>query len=146
MSFRRHWVLFDVVFGFAGAKQPPGDSHFGVIQRELMRRVIKGERDFAETLLGAIGRAVEHHVQHLLAAQAFGGHLAQAPTDGIRNIGFSAAVRSHDRSNPGLKFNPGSFRKRLKTDHLEMLQSHEIKSINSPRGLQEVHYGWGFRG
>ena len=84
-----------------------------------MRGVIKGECDFGKTLGGTVGGAVKNDVHHLLAAQTAGGHLTQPPADRIGDIGFAAAIGSHDGGNPRLQLHPGFIGKRLEANHFQ---------------------------
>ena len=59
-------------------------------------RVDEGKRDLSHTRGLAVAGARKDNVFHLDAAQGFGRLLAEHPGDGIRYVGFAAAVRSDD--------------------------------------------------
>ena len=64
----------------------------------------------------AVARAGEDHVFHAGAAQALGGLFAQHPTDGVAQVGFSAAVRPDDGRDAGaVEPHFGAIAKRLET-------------------------------
>ena len=67
-----------------------------------MRRGIRHrQRDLRHAERLALARAGEDHVFHARAAQALGALLAQHPTDGVAQVGFSTAVRAHDGGDAG---------------------------------------------
>ena len=77
-------------FGFLGLR--PGNFGGGVDHRQ-------GDLRHPQRL--TLARAGEDHVFHAGAAQALGALLAQDPTDGVAEVGFSAAVGTHDGRDAG---------------------------------------------
>ena len=82
-------------------------------------RSLRDERDADKRLQAesfAIARAGKNHVFHARAAQALGRLFAKHPTNGVAQIGFPAAVRTHNRGNSAaIEFEFRTLAKRFKT-------------------------------
>ena len=81
--WRTHALLVDVVFALAGAVIPARDHQLvGVIMQGAVA-VVQHERRLGKADGGALLRAAENDILHLLAAQRAGILLAHDPADGI---------------------------------------------------------------
>jgi hypothetical protein len=91
------------------------------INTELLGTICESQRDLGESHGLAHLAAVEDHVSHLIAAQRFRGLLAEYPTDRIKHIGFSAAVRPNNSGRAFVKIKNRFVGKRLEAEQLERL-------------------------
>jgi hypothetical protein len=105
-------VAVDQVFAFAGTEQPAGNGDVAVFDlrtvdgycARVTLRIDQRHGDSRQPHRFAIAGAAEDNIFHARAAQGFGGLLAQHPTDGIAQIGFTAAVRPNDgRNSPAIE-------------------------------------------
>ena len=96
------------------------DLRFGeVCASRVDIRVNQSKRHLGHARRLAIAGADENHIFHARAAQAFGRLLAQYPGDGVRDIRFAAAIRSHDGSDAvTLKLQFGAVTKRFEPEDL----------------------------
>ena len=92
------------------------------IDPELFSAISEGERDFTKSpdRLACIG-AVEDHVSHFIAAERFGGLLAERPLYGVEHIGFSATVGADYRGDALMKIEDSFIGKRFEAEQLERL-------------------------
>ena len=116
MSRRRAVLAVNQIFTFTGSIQAARDGDvfsLGVVRwppRCSMRHSAAGmcgrgidhrQRDLRHPERLPFARAGEDHVFHPRAAEALGALLAQNPTDRITEVGFAAAVRSHNGGDAG---------------------------------------------
>ena len=62
-----------------------------------------GERHFSHAHRFATIGAVENDVGHFSAAEGLSRLLTEHPSDGVRNVGFAAPVRTDNGGHPGLE-------------------------------------------
>ena len=84
------------VVALARAREPPGDDHLAVRDREVAVAVVEEEGDLGDVDRPAGRRALEDHVLHLPAAEQPGRLLAQHPAHRVGDVGLAAAVGAHD--------------------------------------------------
>ena len=131
-------VAVDQVFALAGSIQAARDGHFaglvgdrggavavGGMRRGFARgRIHQRHRDRSHAERLAIPRARKNHIFHASAAQTFGGLFAEHPTNGVAQIGFSTAVRTHNRGDAAaIEFEFRTLAKRFKTLEFDAFQS-----------------------
>src|SRR5256885_10640812 len=68
----------------------------GVGAADLAVRVVEQQFHGSRADRLARGRAVEHHVRHVVAAQMLGGQFAHHPAYGVDDVRLAAAVRADD--------------------------------------------------
>ena len=85
------------ILAFARAVISPRDHDLCIIRAEYVVRVIQNQGDLGKSNRAALLGAAEDDVLHLGAAQTARGLFAQHPADGVRDVGFAAAVGSDDR-------------------------------------------------
>ena len=86
----------------------------------------------------AVARAGEDDVFHPRAAQALGGLLAEHPTDGVAQVGFSTTVRSDNGGDAGAgKLHLGPVKEGLKALNFNPLelQQNTVPFLLSSRGV-----------
>src|SRR5581483_1716169 len=96
----------------------------GVDAPDLAVRVVEHQLDGGAAYGLARGRAVEHDVRHVLAAQMLGRKLAHHPAHSIDDIGLTAAVRADDASEIAGKTDLGGIDEGLETGELDLGQPH----------------------
>src|SRR5262249_6270541 len=120
--------LVDQVLTVAAAMEAACDRNLCVVlvfERDVDGVVVrKGERHF-----GIVGRwprigAVEDHVLHAAAAEMLGALLAHAPSDGIDDVRFTAAVRPDDAHDFVIEVDDRPVDERLEPAELEALDLH----------------------
>src|SRR5262249_14715395 len=89
-------------------------------------------------------RTIEDHVEHLLAAQALGGLLAQHPADRIDDVALAAAVRPDDGGDPAVEVELGLVGEAFETVCDEAFKDHWGLLASRPRkraatGLRPAH-------
>ena len=90
-------LAVDIVFALAAAVVPAGNSNLALLHGgENMLRVVDHQRHLGKAHLGPLRRTAENNILHLGAAKALGALLAHDPADGVRNVGLTGAVGSHD--------------------------------------------------
>ncbi len=117
-------LLVQEVLAIAGAIEPPGNDDLGLVRREQVVRIVEGQVDLGEPQTFAGAGTVEDHVEHLLAAEALGGLLAEDPLDGIDDVGLAAAVGADDGRNPRAEVQLGLIGEALETSGGETLEDH----------------------
>ena len=91
------------------------------VDAKLFGAIGESQRDLGEANGLARLAAVENHIRHLIAAQRFGGLLAEYPAYGIEHIGFSATVRPDDCRDAFVEIKKGFVGERFKAEQLERL-------------------------
>ena len=76
----------DQILRLSGTVQPPCDSHFFVIDRKRMIRIIQSDRDIGIAKRPAHSGAGKNDILHGPAAQLPGGLFSQNPADRVRDI------------------------------------------------------------
>ena len=107
-------ALIQIILALARTIVAARDHQLGKIRAEQPRTVIQNQGYLGKTDRSALGRAAEDDILHLRPAQRARGLLAQYPADGIRNIGFTRAVRPDDGSQTAEKTDLSLIRKGLK--------------------------------
>ena len=82
------------------------------------------DRDFGKIACRARCCASEDYVFHASTAHRLGAALAHYPADRLQQVGFAAAIRADDTSQPGLDSQFGGLYKAFKTSKLQLLYSH----------------------
>ena len=88
-------LVIDEVTRLPVAGQHALDRHFGIDGPGAAKsghRIVENQLDTGPPRLLALGRAIEDHVLHRLAAQLGRPRLAEHPPDGVHDVGFAAAV------------------------------------------------------
>ena len=116
-------IAVDHVFAVAVAVYAPHDGHLGKVDGQGAVLIVDGEHDLAPGQLLALFGAAENNVLHLAAAQGFGALLAQYPANGVRYIGFAAAVRADDAGDALIKGHLHAVREGLEAVDFEFFQS-----------------------
>ena len=111
-------LLVDEIFARTVAINAARDRNFVVIGAELLLAVGEGDRNFSETEgLTRIG-TVKNDIDELRAAQRGRALFAEHPTDGVGNVGLTAAVRPDDGDKPRLERQPRLVGEALEADHI----------------------------
>jgi hypothetical protein len=71
-----------------------------------------------------MGRSVENNVRHGLAAEVFRRALPQYPSHCVDNIGFAAAVGSHDRAHVTGKIDRSGINEGFEASQLYGFETH----------------------
>ena len=101
------------------------------IRSSMGRRVRHGQGDLRHAQRLALAGAGEDDVFHAGAAQALGALFAQDPTDGIAQVGFSAAVRTHYGRNAGtVEAHLGAIVKRLEALDIDALKLEQNLALH----------------
>ena len=91
-----HGVAVDEVLALSRTVVPPGDHDLALLPVKEVTGVVQHQGDFGKPQLLALGGAAEDDVLHLAAPEGTGGLLPHDPADGVGDIGFAAAVGTHD--------------------------------------------------
>ena len=142
----------DQVFAFARAVEAAGDGDLGGLVRMAVSVGVgfrgamrsasgsamrQGDLGHAERL--AVAGAGEDDVFHAGAAQALGALLAEDPTDGVAEVGFSAAVRAHDGGDAGaVEAHFGAIVERLEALDIDALELEQNLALHT---IIETHLG-----
>ena len=90
-----------------------------------------GQGDLGEAQRLALAGAGEDDVFHAGAAQAFGALLAEDPTDGVAEVGFSAAVGAHDGGDAGaVEAHFGAIVERLEALDIDALELEQNLALH----------------
>ena len=106
----------------AGAVAAAGHLHLVCVTFQQPGGIINGQRHLSIPHRAALLGAVEDHILHLGAAQALAGLLTQHPADGVTDIGFTAAIGSHNGRNAVAEPQHGLIGKRLEAMQLQGLK------------------------
>ena len=166
---RDHALLDDGVAARAepGAQEQVGDvlapaAHaIDEVRRGVITRHLALERDLAVVGVGAAdlavrvveqqfhgsradrlarGRAVEHHVRHVVAAQMLGGQFAHHPAYGVDDVRLAAAVRADDTGEITREADLCWIDEGLEAGKLDLGQPHRrfVRPLKRPRGWCSV--------
>jgi len=117
---------FAVEFVFAGAvaEDAAPDGDFGVVDAKLALAVGEGEEDFGHAQGFAGVGAVEDEVGHFASAQGAGGLFAKHPADGVKDVGFAAAIGADNGGDAGVEFQLDAVGKGFESCQLDVFQKH----------------------
>ena len=93
--------------------------------------IVKNKRHFAESLLATLFGAIEYNILHLGSAQRLRALFAKDPADSIRNIRFSASVRTYDAGYAVVECELDLIGKRLEAMDDEFLKYQVSSSLRS---------------
>ena len=101
--------LVEEIFAPTIAKHPPGNRHFAIFDfhprgdQMLFVHPANRQRHLSHAERPAAIGAVEDDIGHFATAQSFGRLFAQYPSNRVRNVGFTAAIGTHNRGDARLE-------------------------------------------
>ena len=107
----------DQIFRFSAAVQFPGYHDFGKFQRDPLIGVVEMKCHLGAREPGFSAAAGKNNVFGFFTAERLHGLLPDRPLYRVGNIGFAAAVRTHDRSYAGITFGSGEIPRRIEFQH-----------------------------
>ena len=126
-----HGVAVDEVLALPRAVVPPGDHDLALLPVEEVTGVVQHQGDLGKPQLLALGGAAEDDVLHLAAPESTGGLFPHDPADGVGDIGFAAAVGSHDGGDVVVEGQDRLVRKGFEALDLQFFKIHKYPSFFS---------------
>ena len=117
-------LLIQIEFVLPGAVVAPGDHHLVGINGEITVGVVEDQAGLGKAELGALLRAAEDHVLHLVPAQGAGALLAHDPADRVRDVGLARPVRADDGRDVVAEAERDFIRKGLEALYVQRFQIH----------------------
>ena len=115
------WLLVEEIFARAIAVDAALYSHLVVVGAKLLLAVREGDRDFREPEGLSRVSAVEYDIHEFRAPERRRALLAENPADCVRNVRFTAAVRTHDGDKARIEGELRLIGEALKSDYVELL-------------------------
>ena len=91
-----HGRLIELIFALAGSVVTTGNRHLVAVESKPSVSVVDGERNLGKALRLSVRCAVKNQPFHAGAAKRPGGLFPQDPANRVRDIAFSASVRTDD--------------------------------------------------
>ena len=116
--FQSARLLVDQVFTRTVTIDSTGDGDLMIIGAQFLLTIREGDGYFSQTERLARVGTVEDDVDELRTTKGRRTLFAQHPTDGVGNIGFSAAVRTHNGNQTRVEREPGLVGEALEADNV----------------------------
>ena len=137
-----------IVFAFARTEKFTREYYFvDVVTLENTTGVVERQRNFAVRKRLSVLRAVEDNVLHARSAHGLGGHFAEHPPDGVRNVTLSATVRTDYTGNAVIESDFLFIGKGFETDQFNLFEIHLLLLVSSffCGGFTAFCFGLAFR-
>ena len=129
--FKTHGTAVYEIFAVAGTVIAARDRHFVVRTVETVRLigVVKGDRHLGKAHLAAALGTYEDNVLHFRSADTLRRDLAENPAHGVRNIRFSASVRTDDDGSAALEGQFRFIREGFEALHFKRFEIHRLPPL-----------------
>ena len=129
--FESGGLVVELVFAGAVAVEAAADADLVDVQIEragvvVAAGVVEDEGDFGDAGGLAPAAAVEDHVQHRVAAQAFGALLAEHPFEAVHDVALATAVGADDAGDRRVEDELRPVGEALEPVQNQLLQSHRL--------------------
>ena len=119
----------DGVFRLSRAEEPAGDHDLGeavVLRRAPAVLVVEYQRGLCHPGWCKALAAVEDQILHQMTAEVAGALLSHHPSQGINDVGLTAAVGADDCCDSWSELQDSPLRKGLKANHFKAFQTHGL--------------------